>query len=121
MDKLETKEREIESELKRIREDEVKILSEEGQVLKAVKNIERYEILGEQKSLNHFSKFRRLFIREASKHKFIFSMTVVFGVVLIWRGLWDVSEQIPIISDSIIALFVGMAILWFIERYSNLG
>jgi hypothetical protein len=120
-DRIEKKEEKITERLEKIEKEEIRILSEEGKVLRTVKSIEEEELLHEKKSLRGFGKFRKFFIKEASKHKFLFSMTVAFGVVLIWRGLWDLSERIPFISDSMIALVVGMGLLWFIERYSNLG
>jgi DNA-binding ferritin-like protein len=79
------------------------------------------QVLSKQGGVKAASLIRRTVLRRMSKHKFIFTALVTLGVVLVWRGLWDVSATIPVLENSTASLFVGFAILWAIEKYTDLS
>lgn len=53
-------------------------------------------------------KFYRL--REEDK-KFLWALLSGTGVILFWRGIWEVSYEIPLIENVYFVLFVGLFIL----------
>ena len=69
---------------------------------------------------SRLSVWRASLARKLSKHKILYSVLISFGVVQVWRGLWDWSETIPWLASPFIALAIGLAILWLTKRYSDL-
>ena len=59
-------------------------------------------------------------LRRLSRHKFIYSVMVGVGVVLVWRGIWDASERIAFFSFPAVTIGVGLVILWITQRYKDL-
>lgn len=107
--------------------DEKKILVEEGQILRKEQQIEEVlegkefkTLLENGEALKDLNSVRKRIIRRIAKHRFIFTLIVSTAIVLVWRGIWEISSIIPVLSQSIVALAIGLLILWLIERYSDL-
>ena len=49
-------------------------------------------------------------LREQDKH-FLWSLLAAFGVIFVWKGLWEGLYEIPYISNPWVALFIGFAML----------
>jgi uncharacterized protein (UPF0248 family) len=49
-------------------------------------------------------------LREEDK-QFLLSLLYATGIILFWRGIWEVSYEIPLLSNVYFALFVGLFIL----------
>ena len=49
-------------------------------------------------------------IREEDR-QFLYSLLYATGIVLFWRGIWEVSYEIPLLKNVYFCLFVGLAIL----------
>lgn len=111
------KEKKIEAEIKRIERMEKVIKNSENKISKnlslGIKNMSKGGINSTEASL-----IKRSLLRKVSKHKFIFTTIVTLGIVLVWRGLWDISQFF--IKDSLIALGIGVVILWLLEKYTDL-
>ena len=104
------------------------LLKEEDQILKtehsilAEETVLEHEVKSLEKKisvLNAFESHRKRVVRRLAKHKFIFSILVSLGVVLVWRGIWDITSVMPVLKDSFVALIVGFAILWYLEKFSE--
>lgn len=101
---------------------EGKIVQEEKKIEVEEKKIEHEEeqIVDLEKTIKTADKARFAFIKKFAKHKFLYSLVAGTGVVLVWRGLWDISETIPGLESSVVALIVGLGIIWVLEKYSSL-
>lgn len=66
------------------------------------------------------SKFQEKLVGKLQHHKLIFPLLVGVGVVLVWRGLWEIFDVTPIISYSFISLALGVVILWAVNRINSL-
>ena len=66
------------------------------------------------------SLIKKSILRKISKHKFLFTIIFTLGIVLVWRGLWNFTETIPFLKNSVVSLLVGFSILWLIEQYTEL-
>lgn len=53
-------------------------------------------------------KFYRL--REEDK-KFLWALLTGTGIILFWRGIWEVSYELPLLENVYFVLFVGLAII----------
>lgn len=49
-------------------------------------------------------------LREEDK-KFLWALLSATGVILFWRGIWEVSYDIPLLENVYFVLFVGLLIL----------
>lgn len=123
LEKIISLENEILEREKKIEGDQKKLLAEEGEVLSEEKKLE-VNISGVSKigrQLNKIETFRSRFVSKIAKHRFIFSLLAASGVVLVWRGLWDISETLPILSSSFVALIVGLGLLWLLQKYTDMA
>ena len=106
----------------------------EEQILQQVEEIKVLEkkILGEEEVLTENEKetatgIRRLqaahktLARRLALHKSIYSVLLAVGVVLISRGVWELSAHMPLLSSSWISLLVGAGILLLLNKNPNLG
>ena len=59
-------------------------------------------------------------VSKLQRHKLLFPLIVGIGVILVWRGLWELFDVTPIISYSFISLALGIVILWTINRINSL-
>ncbi len=99
----------MKDELAEVKKEELKIVKEEKKIREEEKEIKQ-EIRG--------SGFQDLFVSRLRKHRFINTLLVTIGVVLVWRGLWDVSERL--IESSVVSLVLGLVLLWGIKKFSDL-
>ncbi|HLF54405.1 MAG TPA: hypothetical protein VI612_01665 [Candidatus Nanoarchaeia archaeon] len=53
-------------------------------------------------------KFYRL--REEDR-QYLYSLLYATGIILFWRGVWEVSYELPLLKNVYFALFVGLLIL----------
>lgn len=104
-------------ELKKIEQLESKILKEEEKIEKKEAEILTFDksVTGVVKDL---SSFRSTLVRRIAKHKFIYTLVIALGVVMVWRGLWDLTESL--ITSSIISLLGGILLLWLIKKYTEI-
>jgi hypothetical protein len=111
----------IQKELKKIEDLESDLLAKEGEVLRAEERIlaSEKEVAKEIAWLKRAESHRHQIVQRLSKHKFLFSTLVTFGVVLIWRGLWNLTDMLPVIKDTGVSLLLGFGIIWFLEKYSD--
>lgn len=49
-------------------------------------------------------------IREEDR-QFLYSLLYATGIILFWRGIWEVSYEIPLLENVYFCLFVGLFIL----------
>lgn len=49
-------------------------------------------------------------LREEDK-KFLWAMLTGIGIILFWRGVWEVSYEIPLLENVFFVLFVGLFII----------
>ncbi|MBW3016389.1 DUF504 domain-containing protein [Candidatus Woesearchaeota archaeon] len=49
-------------------------------------------------------------LREEDR-QFLYSMLYATGIILFWRGIWEVSYDIPLLKNVYFCLFVGLFIL----------
>lgn len=93
---------------------EKEILKIENKILTSVEDIQTTE-----KILSKAGYYRRKIVRKLARHRFLFSVLMSIGGVLIWRGLWDITASLPVLKESIVALLLGFFILWLLERYAG--
>ncbi len=117
MDKVEGK---ILREEEKIEKTEEKLLKEEKVVIKTLESKQFETLLQSSSVLRDLGKTKKGVIRKIAKHKFVFTLIVSTAIILVWRGIWEESAALPIISSSLVALLVGVGILWLIERYTDL-
>lgn len=110
----------MDKEEKKIEVEEEKILKEEEKIDKVIESPKFKNLVENGDALADLNNTRKRIIKKIAKHRFLFTLIVSLGIVLVWRGLWEISAGIPILSQSIVALVLGLGILWFIEKYSDL-
>ncbi len=110
----------IEKAEERIKEEEKKILSSQEEILKSSKD-KKSNIFAVDEGLTsrELQIFRLLFIKKLTKHKLISALVVITATVLIWRGIWYMADDIPILSYSLVSLGVGILLLWIIRKYKD--
>lgn len=87
------------------------VSSDEKEEKTAIQDIEKVEkVTNLQKNL----------IIRVKNHKLLFPLIVGIGVVLVWRGLWNLFDSVPILSYSLISLSLGIVILWAFNRINSL-
>jgi len=47
----------------------------------------------------------------SSDKNYIAALTVVIGIILFWRGVWEAAYTIPILSNPFVSLFIGLLII----------
>lgn len=82
----------------------------------AVEEKEGEHVEEQVEKVTEISSIQSSFIVRTKKHKFLFPLIITAGVVLVWRGLSGIFDATPIISYSVISLFVGVGILWMFNR-----
>ena len=119
-------EQELASDAKEIKDIQKRIDAEEHKLEKMesqfFKNMSRRPKLGlfSRPKNSKVSHFHDYLLHKLSKHKFVYSLIVALGAVLVWRGLWDISVKIPFLSSEFAALGFGVVILWVTQKYSDL-
>lgn len=56
-------------------------------------------------------KLRDRFRLSEQDRAFLLSLSYATGIILFWRGIWEGSLDIPILSNPWVSLFIGLAIL----------
>lgn len=74
----------------------------------------------EQVAESEANSFQRMVLTKAKKHEILYPLIALVGVVLVWRGLWDLFDQVPILSYALTSLVVGLIILWLFNRIRSL-
>jgi hypothetical protein len=110
----------IEELEEQIQDKEKEILRAERKVLSEIDRSPFQAFRGGVLTKRQFAWLKKVVIRRIAKHKFLFSLFVMFGVVLVWRGVWELSSMIPILSSSFVALAVGILVLWLVNKYTEL-
>lgn len=72
------------------------------------------------KQITTANTFHENLITRVQKHEFLFPIIIIVGVVLVWKGLWGLFDQLPIVSYSFVSLLLGLSILWIFNRVKSL-
>lgn len=122
--KIEKLEEKIIAEEEDIKGLEKKIEVKEDKILKSHSEVFRMagglNFLFGPDSGYHVKFIKSGFMRRFSKHKLLYGMTTIISVVLVWRGVWQLADATPGISNPIISIVIGFFILWLIDRVSEL-
>lgn len=102
---------------RRILAEEKKIKQTEEKILKAEERIEATLAEG-NKVVKDFRSLRDNLARRISRHKFIYTLLISLGIVMVWRGLWETTESF--ISSAFISLALGLILLWVIKKHTDL-
>ncbi len=86
----------------------------------AVDEKEEEVVVDEVEKVEKVSSLQKNLIFHARHHKLLFPLVVAVGVVLVWRGLWNLFDQVPILSYSFISLALGIIILWAFNRINSI-
>lgn len=121
IEKLEEKiileEEEIKGLEEKIEAKEDKILKSHDKVFKMAGGL-NFLFGGDSKY--HVKFIKSGFIKRFNRHRLIYGLTTIVSVVLIWRGIWHLADSTPGISNPIVSILLGLFILWFIDRVSEL-
>lgn len=126
--KLKTEEKKIFKEAERIEEAEERIKKEEKQILSAEETILKnfkgkpsfWSTLVDATLTRREAYFlKAVFVGRLVRHKFLFTLIITAAVVLIWRGVWLLADETPILSYAVVSLALGVAILWLVKRYTD--
>lgn len=101
-------------EEKRIEKMEEKLL-DQGKEIEGTINDPKLRLL--IKDVEHFDQSGKLLKRKVSKHKIIITIVLSIATTLVGRGIWEITQKIPFLSESIIVLVIGLAILWILDQY----
>lgn len=114
------KEKQILEEEKKITEQAEKFLQIQPKIGELLK---KEQVVAQEEAVvtTELNFFQRFLVAKTKKHKIIFQIIIIFGVVLVWRGLWGIFDQLPIISSAIISLVVGFLVLWLFNRITDLN
>src|SRR3990172_11424901 len=114
LQKIEEEEKRILAEARKIEAAEERISQEEEQILAAEKSILKNfrrpalsKLIENGLTRRELYFLRAIFIGKIIRHKFIFTLLVTAGIVLVWRGVWHTADDIPILSYSLVSLLVG--------------
>ncbi len=100
----------IEKRLDDLETKEARIEAEEKEILATDQHI-----LSELDSVRKNSGFGRTVYR----FRFLISLLLTIGVALIWQGIGQISQTIPLISSATGALVIGLLILVLIDRLTR--
>jgi hypothetical protein len=104
----------------RIQEEEKQILILEEQILKQIKHHPIRTLARGGFTRKELQILHKVFVRKLAKHRLVFTVIITFGVVLIWRGFWEVTAVLPLLSSPIVCLIVGFIVLWGVKKYTEL-
>lgn len=115
--------------LNSIKETEKEILHEERQIQGETEKIltaaafiekeQRKEVLEEKKLEKELTGVQKFALNQAKEHRFIFQIIILCGVILVWRGLWGLFDQTPIISSFIVSVVIGLVLLWIFNKLTS--
>lgn len=127
-DELDRKEKRIIDEQKRIERAEKLIERAEARIIRSEDNIFQKLKKGPNGTIHiknvdssEVSYLRALIVgRLARRYRMLFTLVVTAGVVLVWRGIWNLLDVTPIMSSPVVSLLVGIFVLWVVQRYTEL-
>lgn len=98
------------------------LAKKEEVILEGVHQEEKQEEVVEEEveKVEAIGTMQQKLVKRLQRHKLLFPLIVGVGVVLVWRGLWELFDVTPIISYSFISLALGIVILWAINRINSL-
>ena len=108
-------EKQILKQTEKIERAEDQILQEEKKILAAEK-----EIIKSGLQTTSLPILRSVLVKKISRHKLLFALVATIGMVLIWRGTWHTVDELPILNISLVSLLVGVLVLWFLKKYTDL-
>ena len=111
-------EEKLEKDISKIEDIEDEIEDHEKEIIGLEKNILKHS--SSKKFPKEFKFLKALFLKRIAKHRLLYTLAISLGIVLVWRGIWETTLMIPILSYPIVALVVGIIILWLTEKYSEL-
>jgi len=120
LEEISKKEKQILEEEKKITEQAEKLLKIQP-TIKEILHKEQQVVQEEAAVTTELNFFQKFFVARAKKHRAIFQVIIVLGVVLVWRGLWGLFDQMPILSSAAISLVVGLIVLWLFNRITDLN
>lgn len=96
-------EKEIERREKEIAAEEAKILSVDQHIMENIEAVKK----------------QSGFASTLFQHRFLISIVVTLGIVLVWYGIDHLVATLPFVSTGIGALVLGLILLWAINRYAS--
>ncbi len=113
-------EKKIIDEEEKIEELEKKIDSKEGRILatqdKILRSTGSLKLVGSGLSKYQAKLLHSKFLKRLNKHKILYSFITLLAVILIWYGIQNLLATIPFIHQPIIAIILGVLIVWFIDK-----
>jgi hypothetical protein len=105
---------------RKIQQEEKRILSMEQEILKhidahPVRTLARGGLTKKEVQILH-----NFFVKKLSKHRLLLTIIITFGVVMVWRGFWEITSVLPFLSSPIVCLIVGFLVLWGVKTYTEL-
>ncbi len=99
-----------------------KLAKQQEVILEEVSVDEKEEeaVVAEVEKVESVDDLKKNLIFHARHHKLLFPLVVAVGAVLLWRGLWNLFDQIPIVSYSFISIALGVIILWAFNRMNSI-
>lgn len=101
-------------EEKKIESMEEKLLDQERGISETINDPKLKLLIKDAQQLDQSGKRLK---SKVAKHKIIITIVLSVATTLVGRGIWEITQKIPFLSESIIVLIVGLAILWLLERY----
>ena len=111
----------IEAAEEKIEKEEYKISRIEKDIIKTIKHKPVQTLMQSGLSPTEMGYIHKLFVHKIARHKYIYTLLVTLGIVLIWRGFWETTESMPLLSYPLIALISGVLILWLLEHMTRIN
>jgi hypothetical protein len=70
-----------------------------------------HQKLFEHKIIDFFEYKRAELTSRFRSHYFLYTLIGAIGMIIFWRGIWDLSYEIPILSHPLVSIVVGLVIL----------
>jgi hypothetical protein len=115
MTKLEDQIKTIESIEKKIEREERKIESLEDDLLQQLNRQPRVTLFRGPKN-KRLKYVHTLILKRLMRYRIVYSFLVVSGIVLVWRGIWELADQLPIIKIPLVSIVFGLMVLWLTQR-----
>jgi len=45
------------------------------------------------------------------RHKVVRALLAGVGIILFWRGVWGLADAVPIVSNELVSILLGVALL----------
>lgn len=110
----------IEKSEEKIKQAEKEILASEQKILATAKEHPLKTLVRHGLSRRGIGLIRATYLKRLAKHRFIYALVVFFAIVLVWRGFWETTSLVPLLAEPVVALLVGVGLLWILKKYTNL-